>query len=191
MKDSIEGTVRIPDVSKKIFCELLRYIYSDYVQWRDIDISELYSISHRYNVKGLQQLCATKLYSSLTTENVSERLQLGYTYSDPTLKENCRQYINGHLTEVINTEGYQILKKQCPEAVVSVLEAQIPKENRKRKYKEDKEEELTIDKINKLTVPALKLECAKRGLFVTGLKNCLRERLLNWLEDSKVDNMAW
>jgi len=136
MKDSKEGEVIISDVNTLVFKEMLRFIYTGSARADAVDLSELFGIAHRYNVKGLQQFCASKLAASLSAENVAERLVLATTFNQESLEEQCLSFINAHLSEVLKTNGFDQLTKTCPQVLASILKAQInPTDKEKEKKK--------------------------------------------------------
>jgi len=182
MKEARDGEVELKDVEPKIFREMLRFIYTGKCSVERVDPTALFGLAHRYEVASLQALCAAKMSSSITANNVAERLVLAQTYDQVALKERCLAFINSHLPEVIATRGFTQLTKKCPELLASVLIAQVPPDRRKRPREESDEEEeddavLTVTGVKRLKVAELKQQLAQRGLSTQGRKNELLARL--------------
>jgi len=192
MKDSKDGEVIISDVKTPVFKELLRFVYTGACCTDEVDLSELFGIAHRYNVKSLQLFCAQKMAASLASENVAERLLLAHTYSQNLLKERCLVYITSHLSEVLETSGYEQLTETCPQLLAAILESQVPPEKKNKRKNMDGERDLededkskrkrsesvlTIQKAKKLKLIDLKGELLKRSLSIAGNRSDLLSRL--------------
>jgi len=117
MKESLEGVVRVSDVSLPVFREVLRFIYTgecnlDNLKNRsrsdataaiaknqsDSGLAEskykhadglvqLVAAADRYQIPDLVACCVPKLIDSMTAENATERFALAEDCSIPKLKE--------------------------------------------------------------------------------------------------------
>jgi RCC1 and BTB domain-containing protein len=93
MRESVERTITIPNVSKQVFLLLLEYLYTDSVK---IDVEyaiDLYITSDLYRLERLRDMCCTVVRRNLSAENAGPLLQLASEAHCQVLKDVCMNYI--------------------------------------------------------------------------------------------------
>ena len=74
MRESIERVVTIPDCSKALFLQVLRYMYMDGFSVSIDDVVELWVLADMYQIEGLKWCCLGSLERDLCEENHASRI---------------------------------------------------------------------------------------------------------------------
>ncbi|CAL8093393.1 unnamed protein product [Orchesella dallaii] len=85
MRENNEGLVRIPDDDEALFREVLRFIYQGTVENLDVNATELYILSDKYDIPELSSLCEKYLLDHLNLENAVEMFDLSQTVASQGL----------------------------------------------------------------------------------------------------------
>ena len=109
MLEKVEGSVIIEDIDKKVFKEVLRYIYTGQALNLEETVFGLLSAADKYDLNELMTLGANYLCNHLTSKNVSDVLILADAHCSGKLKAVAIKFINTHAESVIVTSGYQSL----------------------------------------------------------------------------------
>ena len=118
--ESSSTTIPIHDVQAGIFSEVLKYMYSASCSFDHPEL--LLAAADRFCLEDLCEQCAERLLSSLTVENVSDRLVLGHDHTVGRLKSGCLTFIREHAEAVLNSEGYKRLREARPALPAEILE---------------------------------------------------------------------
>jgi len=105
MRESVEKTIAIPNVSKTVFLLLLEYIYTDSVK---IDVEhaiDLYIAADLYHLERLREMCCTVVRRNLSAENSGPLLQSASEAHCHVLKEVCMNFVVENFDIVSKTEG--------------------------------------------------------------------------------------
>lgn len=105
MRESVERTIPIPNISKKVFLLLLEYIYTDAVK---IDVQhavDLYIAADLYHIERLREMCCTVVRRNLSSENAGPLVQAAAEAHCHVLKEICMSYVVENFDAVSKTEG--------------------------------------------------------------------------------------
>lgn len=105
MRESVERTISIPNISKKVFLMLLEYIYTDSVKIQVDDAIDLYIAADLYHLERLRDMCCTVVRRNLSSENSGPLLQLAADAHCHVLKEVCLNFIVENFDIVSKTEG--------------------------------------------------------------------------------------
>lgn len=71
----------ILDVSKEVFAELIRFMYTGEIEDLEGNVNELLCIADRYEVLDLQKMCELKLMSKLNDDNAEDVFQLAHSHN--------------------------------------------------------------------------------------------------------------
>lgn len=105
MRESVEKTIPIPEISRQVFLLLLEYIYTDSVK---IDVEHaigLYIASDIYQLDRLREMCCTVVKRNLNAENAGPLVQMADEKHCPVLRDICMAYIVEHFDVVSKTES--------------------------------------------------------------------------------------
>ncbi|KAL6843197.1 hypothetical protein ACP4OV_026910 [Aristida adscensionis] len=132
MKERTEQVVAIEDMQPLVFKALLNFIYTDLVpEWDDLNDDEygemvrhLLVAADRYAIDRLKLMCASLLVDHLDVDNVATTLALADQHDCQSLKDVCIEFMasSDELDAVVETQGYEHLKRTCPSVLVDVLE---------------------------------------------------------------------
>lgn len=93
MKESLEGKIKLDDMSPSVCKELLRFIYQGKVDNLSHCVTELYIAADKYGMNDLRGLCEWHLYSNLSYENAMQVYDLGHMHGTPILAERAKEVI--------------------------------------------------------------------------------------------------
>lgn len=143
----IEGKnnkVEIPDVEPNIFKLLLKFIYSDKFESKDVCESlKLLVAADKYSVDNLVHKCGLCVSDNLTTENVVEVLLIADLVNVKFLKKRCIDLVIKNKEEVAETESYKEIVKSGRANLLSEIFLETPKVTSRLKFPKN----LTTDNI--------------------------------------------
>jgi len=196
MSESLEGVVRLDDISLAVLRQVLRFLYtgtcdlgggygeskSEYKERKDKSqphdmAAQLFAAADRFQIADLQLFCAAKLSENVSADNAAELLLLADAYHAPLLKKRVLEFMRAssqRLTDVMDTDAFQKLSP----ALLHELLAQFGSPGKKRP-REESALSLVKGDVKKLKVSELRAELESRGLESGGLKSELLERLEN------------
>jgi BTB/POZ domain/BTB And C-terminal Kelch len=109
MRESVEKTIVIPNMSQKSFLLLLEYIYTDSVKIEVEHAIELYIAADLYHFERLRDMCRTVVRRNLSPENSGPLLQQASDVHCHTLKEVCMSYVVENFDAVSKTDGIKLV----------------------------------------------------------------------------------
>jgi RCC1 and BTB domain-containing protein len=105
MRESIERTILIPNISRQVFLLLLEYVYTDFVKVELDYAIDLYIASDLYQMERLRDMCCTVVRRNLCAENAASLLQVASEAHCQALKEVCMSFIVDNFDTVSKTDG--------------------------------------------------------------------------------------
>jgi len=111
------GSVKIVDVEKDVFREMLNFIYTGKVENLNQMADELLAAADKYALTRLKVMCEEALCSNLTTENVASVLMLADMHTATQLKELSIRFCNLNAKEVMETQGWKNMLETQPKLV--------------------------------------------------------------------------
>ena len=160
------------------------------VESKSVDSTQLLAAADRFQVADLVELCIEQLSSSLSVENLADRLILADKCNAPALIERCLDFIRAdpsRLADVRDSDGYQHLDKAQMDLLLSAFA--LPSKKRARPADLAADPDLqppANDAIKRMKLSELKEKLAEKGLETSGLKADLVERLINALHGRSV-----
>ena len=126
LKENQLNRVDIEDVKPEVFQALLRFIYTDRVDLKDVETSkDLLIAANRYLLQLLKFRCEKVLIQRLTTANCSEMLLLADTHNAPHLKTTTTDFIRRNMAAVMKSNGWKDLKTAHPGLIIDILESVV------------------------------------------------------------------
>ncbi|CAG8568009.1 11124_t:CDS:2 [Gigaspora margarita] len=102
--------INVPDIHQETFMELLRFLYTNYVEFdsnslhrRPIDI---FIVADKYLVIELRQIAKSKIFNELTVDNAAEFL-FGVVWQWSDLKSDVMKYVASEFQKVRKTDGFK------------------------------------------------------------------------------------
>uniref|UniRef100_A0A1I8B6K8 Homeobox domain-containing protein n=1 Tax=Meloidogyne hapla TaxID=6305 RepID=A0A1I8B6K8_MELHA len=100
-----EGKIKIVDSSPECFKTMLEYFYNGEIDKDTLEkySEDLFAIAHKYEVKGLMQVCETSMASNIDASNFSQRCHYAELYCLPKLeklKALKDEFRNGHYPDI-------------------------------------------------------------------------------------------
>jgi speckle-type POZ protein len=132
MKEATAQLVTIEDMQPAVFRALLHFIYTDTLPIMDDRegddntemIRHLLVAADRYAMERLKLVCQSILCKNLNVETVATTLAMADQHNCDRLKDACIQFIScsNAMDDVVATEGYKNLKRDCPSIIVDMFE---------------------------------------------------------------------
>ncbi|XP_011505894.1 PREDICTED: TD and POZ domain-containing protein 2-like [Ceratosolen solmsi marchali] len=119
----IKHKLELRDLSKDVIEELLRYMYTDHVDNLDTLASELLSLSLRFRLQGMKELCERSLTETITPENVATRLLLADEYGCDILRRASLAYCEENAMNITKNFAWKMMEQVNPELFNEVCEA--------------------------------------------------------------------
>lgn len=118
MRESVELTIPIQDISRPVFLMLLEYLYTDSVKIEVERAIELYIAADIYRLERLRDMCCTVVRRNLNAENAGPLLQSADENHCQILREVCMSYVVECFDVVSKTEG---IKQVSHEILLEIL----------------------------------------------------------------------
>ncbi|GMH08383.1 hypothetical protein Nepgr_010223 [Nepenthes gracilis] len=138
MKEKNMQCIKVEDMEAPVFKVLLHFIYWDDLP--DMQLKELAGLNSkgastlmaqhllaaadRYGLERLRLLCEAKLCEDVAINTAATTLALAEQHHCFQLKAVCLKFIalRENLRAVMQTEGFEYLKKSCPSVLTELLE---------------------------------------------------------------------
>ncbi|CAL4979516.1 unnamed protein product [Urochloa decumbens] len=121
MKEKTVAPVVIRDMESRVFKALLHFIYTDMLPAMEVGeeiamAQHLLVAADRYDLKRLKMICENKLCYRIAKGTVITTLVLAEQHGCRVLKESCFAFVAslGSLKTVMDTDGYDHLRRSCP-----------------------------------------------------------------------------
>lgn len=116
-------SLELPDISKDMIEELLRYIYSDHVDNLDNLAPQLLCLAERFSLQGLKALCERNLIETITPDNVANRLLVADEFGCDALKRAGLAYCEENVMVLNKSLAWKMMEQVNPELFNEVCEA--------------------------------------------------------------------
>ena len=118
MAEKINNTVKITDIDHEVFEEVLRYIYmGETSSLTDETAIELLIAADKYELNRLKIICEVFMGKNLTKDNVTDILIVADAHCSTLLKTQALEFINTHIKDVQDTNGYKSMRKSHPQLI--------------------------------------------------------------------------
>lgn len=132
MKEQSSRQVEICDLEASAVRRMVEYMYTGKVAavlGDNEPTVALLQAAHRYQVKGLVDLCVAAVASNLKLETSADRLMLAEHIGIDSLKRDCLSMMvtsTAHVREVQHSEAYRHLRSKRPALAADLLAAAFP-----------------------------------------------------------------
>ncbi|CAB4392526.1 POZ domain-containing protein [Rhizophagus irregularis] len=100
--------IDVPDISKVVFLEMLRYIYTDEVRFNLVPSVEIFRVADKYLLTKLRQKARVEIFKRLTNKNaMSVLFNEAWKWND--LKDDIINFIVDNFQEMKDTPEYKKL----------------------------------------------------------------------------------
>lgn len=120
-KENKEKLITIEDAEPDTVKEMLRFMYTGRVQSLEKLAYELFSLSDKYALHGLREMCEESMCKNITIENAVNILVLSDLHSAKILKKSSMTFIKNHLDTIINTDAYKTLETSNLSLIAELL----------------------------------------------------------------------
>ncbi|KFO30080.1 Speckle-type POZ protein [Fukomys damarensis] len=117
MEERRKNRVEISDVEPEVFKEMMWFIYTGKAPNLDRMAHDLLAAADKYALERLKVMCEDSLCSNLSVENASETLILADLHSAHQLKTQALDFINYHVSDILETSGWKSLMVSHPHLV--------------------------------------------------------------------------
>nr|GMD17648.1 BTB/POZ and MATH domain-containing protein 4-like [Ipomoea batatas] len=126
--DSDEQEIVITNMESKVFKAMLHFVYTDSLLEDDLEASSSSSIpsisdtlpaklleaADRYDLGRLKRMCEAYLCKDISVNSVAKTLALADCYHAMELKTICLRFAAENLAAVMQSDGFEYLKENCP-----------------------------------------------------------------------------
>jgi speckle-type POZ protein len=132
------GSVRrrrmeINGVEPKVFEAMLHFVYTDALpEMAERDVvamaQSLLAAARRYELERLKLVCEEMLCKRIDVNTVASTLVVAEQHGCRALKDACLQFmaVPGNLKQVMDTEGYEKIKANCPAVLLGFALERMP-----------------------------------------------------------------
>ncbi|MCD7472867.1 BTB/POZ and MATH domain-containing protein 4 [Datura stramonium] len=118
----------VTDMEPRVFKAMLHFIYRDSLVEEELEdtssasipsvtdtlTAKLLSAADRYNLTRLRRVCESHLCKDISVNSVSRILALADLYHATELKAVCLRFAAENLAAVMQSDGFEYLKENCP-----------------------------------------------------------------------------
>ncbi|XP_060197084.1 BTB/POZ and MATH domain-containing protein 4 [Lycium barbarum] len=128
--DEMEGDkqeIVVADMEPRVFKAMLHFIYRDSLEEEELEdtsssstpvtdtlTAKLLSAADRYDLTRLRRVCESHLCKDISVNSVSRTLALADRYHATELKAVCLRFAAENLAAVMQSDGFEYLKENCP-----------------------------------------------------------------------------
>lgn len=144
LRESRERVVEVSDLDISAVRALLLFVYSGEVSPALLADDEatlgLLAAANKYAVEALVARCTATLVRRLSVANAADRLAFADSLGCVDFRAKCVQFVRDRITEVQETEAYELLRQNHPGVLADLIEALTSPSKKKRKLDVEKSE---------------------------------------------------
>ncbi|KAL7080701.1 hypothetical protein ACQ4LE_000940 [Meloidogyne hapla] len=127
MSEAQNGKIKIVDSSPECFKTMLEYFYNGEIDKDTLEkySEDLFAIAHKYEVKGLMQVCETSMASNIDASNFSQRCHYAELYCLPKLEKACVNFLSANKECFLISIEWNEFKVNNKELAFRLLEENI------------------------------------------------------------------
>lgn len=112
MKEASNNEIEIPETSTEVFQNLINFIYTDDVQFQDINmVVNLLIEANKYNLLRLRNICEWQLAKIIDADNVIDLLHLSDIHEASELRGICLDFAVENFDTVTKKKDFKKLSK--------------------------------------------------------------------------------
>lgn len=122
------GIIAIEDMDSNVMDEFMEYLYTNSFSGRNPEVLlELYGVSVKYRMAGLQEKCSAQLAKCLNEKTVCKTLTLADKNNDVALKEASSVFITQNFYKLKDTEEFGAFVESNPRLFFQVISNSLGK----------------------------------------------------------------
>jgi speckle-type POZ protein len=110
LQETKENCVQIDDTDPTTFQAFISYCYTGMVDGLDALADRLYTLSDKYQVQPLRQMCIDNLSGRLELESAAELLAIAFERDIALLKSQCIAFVSRNYKAVMQSAGWKDLR---------------------------------------------------------------------------------
>ncbi|XP_063089624.1 speckle-type POZ protein-like [Cavia porcellus] len=122
---SKKNRVEISDMDPEVFKEMIYFMYTGKAPNLGIMATELLEAASRFGLERLKLMCENHLCSNLSVENAVEILILADLHSAPQLKTRTLDFINFHVSDILETSEWKAMVVSHPHLVAEAYHSLV------------------------------------------------------------------
>ncbi|CAK8672771.1 RCC1 and BTB domain-containing protein 1-like [Clavelina lepadiformis] len=109
--ESSQDVIEINGYSYPVVYSFLRWLYTDHVELPPEDAIGLLDLATSYCESGLKLQCQKQIKEGINEQNAAQLYAAAIKYQAEELQEFCFRFCLNHLTQIVQTESFQLLDK--------------------------------------------------------------------------------
>ncbi|KAL3682581.1 hypothetical protein R1sor_000603 [Riccia sorocarpa] len=101
MQEKESGTVRVDDASSHVIRSMVSFCYTTEIQFsEEASAEEVLKTAHKYDIKGLKDVCDDELCLDICGDNFYRKLMLAHIFDARKLGEVTKEYFLNNFSQV-------------------------------------------------------------------------------------------
>ena len=110
--------MKIDEVSKDTFLELLRYLYTDEFHGNALTVFEL---ADRFGVERLKRICESEMFSLIDVDNAAAILYTANVHNSVELRNTAMKFVLDNFDVVSKTASFHNVARADVDLVLEIL----------------------------------------------------------------------
>ena len=121
MIESSSRQIAISNISYKVFWEVLKYLYTDYIEWTVENPLELLQAADLLCLDRLKKICEQNILASIDIENAATIYQASDVHNTTSLKDASMEFILANFDKVSKSTSFKEMARANVELVLEIL----------------------------------------------------------------------
>ena len=121
MIESSSREITICNISYKVFCEVLKYLYTDYIEGAVENPLELLQAADLLCLDRLKKICEHNILASIDIENAATIYQASDVHNTTSLKDAALEFILANFDKVSKSSSFKEMARANVELVLEIL----------------------------------------------------------------------
>uniref|UniRef100_A0A1I8B6L3 BTB domain-containing protein n=1 Tax=Meloidogyne hapla TaxID=6305 RepID=A0A1I8B6L3_MELHA len=125
MSEAQNGKIKIVDFSPECFRIMLETFYTGKIEKNTLEkhSEDLFAIAHKYEVKGLMQVCETSMASNIDASNFVKRCHYAELYHLTKLAKACVKFLSANKETFLVSKEWNEFKVNNKDLAIRLLES--------------------------------------------------------------------
>ena len=107
MLEKKSNIVKISDVRYEVLKEMLRFIYTDYVENIANVVTELFIASDKYDIQDLKNKCENSISNGITVETAIQIFEFADKYNAVNLKNQAMHFMKSNIDSIMKNDAFK------------------------------------------------------------------------------------
>jgi N-acetylneuraminic acid mutarotase len=122
MRESCEEEIQLPSVSHKVMLEVLRYLYTDYIDVHLDMAMDLFEAADLFCIDRLKLMCEQTIHNSIDIDNAANIFQAADAHEAKTLRDSALRFIVSNFDQVSKSQAFQEMARSNVDLVIEILD---------------------------------------------------------------------